>query len=48
MTRAIDLWKKEEYSYPCAGDFLPNITAYLHDDGEIYRRSFEEEDQWNP
>ncbi len=29
------LWKKEEYSYPCAGDFLPNITAYLHDDEEM-------------
>lgn len=35
MTKTIDLWKKEEYLYPCAGDFLPNITAYLHDDGEI-------------
>lgn len=35
MTKTIDLWKKEEYQYPCAGDFLPNLTAYLHDDGGI-------------
>lgn len=35
MTKTIYLWRKEEYQYPCAGEFLPNITAYLHDDGEI-------------
>lgn len=34
MKRTIYLWKKEEYHYPCAGDFLPNITAYLQEDGK--------------
>ena len=28
----INLQKKEEYTYPCAGEFIPNITAYLHED----------------
>ena len=32
MTKTIYLWEKEEYQYPCAGEFLPNITAYLHED----------------
>lgn len=35
MTKTIYLWKKEEYQYPCAGEFLPNITAYLHKDEKI-------------
>lgn len=35
MTKTIHLWEKEEYQYPCAGEFLPNITAYLHEDEEI-------------
>lgn len=30
--KVIYLWKKEEYQYPCAGEFLPNIMAYVHDD----------------
>lgn len=34
--QTIGLWKKEEYIYPCTGEFLPNITAYLHED-EILR-----------
>ena len=34
MTKTICLYEKEEYQYPCAGEFLPNLTAYLHDDGE--------------
>lgn len=28
----ITLWNREEYSYPLAFGFLPNLTAYLHDD----------------
>lgn len=35
MSETITLWKKEEYQYPCAGEFLPNITAYLHEDREL-------------
>lgn len=35
MTKTIRLWEKEEYQYPCAGEFLPNMRAYLHDDGEV-------------
>ena len=35
MTKTIYLWTKEEYRYPCAGGFLPNITAYLHDDEKL-------------
>ena len=35
MTKTICLYEKEEYQYPCAGEFLPNIMAYLHDDGEL-------------
>ncbi len=34
MREAIYLWKKEEYPYPYAGEFLPNLRAYLHEDGE--------------
>ena len=34
MAQTFYLWKKEEYQYPCAGEFLPNITAYLHEDGQ--------------
>ena len=33
--QTINLWNKEDYSYPCAGEFLPNITAYLHEDEEV-------------
>lgn len=35
MKKTIYLYEKEEYHYPCVGEFLPNITAYLHDDGEL-------------
>jgi len=35
MTKTIYLWRKQEYQYPYAGEFLPNIVAYLHDDREI-------------
>ena len=35
MAKTYSLWKKEEYHYPCAGEFLPNITAYLHEDTQI-------------
>ena len=33
--QTINLWNKEDYTYPCAGEFLPNITAYLHKDEEV-------------
>ncbi len=33
MREAIYLWEKGEYSYPFAGEFRPNIRAYLHEDG---------------
>lgn len=33
--QTIKLWEKEEYSYPFAGEFLPNIEAYLHEDDQI-------------
>ncbi len=36
MTDTIYLWEKEEYQYPCAGEFLPNITTYLHEDGKLH------------
>lgn len=35
LRKTIDLWETGEYTYPCAGEFLPNITAYLHDDEKI-------------
>lgn len=34
MKGTIYLWEKEEYHYPCAGDFLTNIPAYLWEDGK--------------
>ena len=33
--QTINLWKKEEYRYPYAGEFLPNITTYLHEDETV-------------
>lgn len=35
MKKTFYLWKKEEYPYPSTGEFLPNITAYLHEDEMI-------------
>lgn len=35
MVKKICLWEKEEYVYPYAGDFLPNIVPYLHDDDKV-------------
>lgn len=35
MKSTINLWEKGEYQYPRAGEFLPNITTYLHEDDEI-------------
>ena len=32
---AIALWNKEEYSYPMAIDFVPNIVPYLHEDDRV-------------
>ncbi len=33
MREAVYLWEKEEYQYPFAGEFRPNIRTYLHEDG---------------
>ena len=30
----MNLWIKEEYSYPVIGDFLPALTSYVHEDGK--------------
>ena len=35
MAKIIHLWEYGEYEYPCAGNFLPNITAYLHEDEQM-------------
>ena len=35
MAKTIYLWEYGEYEYPCAGNFLPNITAYLHEDEQM-------------
>ena len=35
MKNTVYLWNKEEYQYPCAGEFLPNITTYLHEDDVV-------------
>ena len=31
-TERFDLWKPEEYSYPLAFGFKPNLRTYLHED----------------
>lgn len=31
------LWKKEEYKYPAAYGFVPNIAAFIHDEDEEIR-----------
>lgn len=31
----VRLWEREEYSYPAIGDFVPTITSYIHEDGQI-------------
>ena len=28
----LELYQKDEYSYPCAGSFIPNLIPYLHED----------------
>lgn len=33
MREAVYLWEQGEYQYPFAGEFRPNIRAYLHEDG---------------
>lgn len=30
----INLWKENEYYYPCAYGFMPNMVSYIHEDGE--------------
>jgi len=32
----INLWEKEEYQYPVVGEFLPTLTSYVHEDGEVH------------
>ncbi len=34
-TERFDLWKPEEYSYPLAFGFKPNLRTYLHEDDKI-------------
>lgn len=29
------LWEQEEYTYPVIGDFIPTITSYIHEDGQV-------------
>ena len=29
------IWDKEDYSFPVVGDFIPTLTAYLHDDAVL-------------
>lgn len=31
----IVIWEKEEYNYPMAFGFVPNMMAYLHDDAAV-------------
>lgn len=31
----ITIWENEEYGYPMAFGFVPNIMAYLHDDDQV-------------
>jgi len=35
IIRKLNLWKKDEYHYPHAMGFIPNIRAYLHETGEL-------------
>lgn len=35
IQETIALWKREEFEYPVIGDFVPVLTAYLHEDDEI-------------
>ena len=35
MTKTIALWEQDEYEFPYAGAFVPNITAYLHADEQM-------------
>jgi len=40
LTSKIDLYNKEEYNYPLAFGFMPNIRLYLHDDKGDGKRPF--------
>ncbi|MDR3596331.1 alpha/beta hydrolase [Clostridium sp.] len=31
------LWKKEEYTYPVRGEFIPNIFTYIHEENDKLR-----------
>lgn len=33
--KRIDIWEPGEYSFPCAGEFVPNLHTYLHEDEQI-------------
>jgi acetyl esterase/lipase len=37
VNETYDLWKKEEYTYPVLGEFIPNIVTYIHDEDESVR-----------
>jgi hypothetical protein len=30
--KTVNLWTKEEYTYPVIGDFLPTLTSYVHEE----------------
>lgn len=36
-TFRFDLWKPEEYTYEAAYGFMPNVRAFLHEDGTVRR-----------
>jgi acetyl esterase/lipase len=35
IRKRIPLWKREEYNFPGAGEFIPFLMASLHDDDEV-------------
>lgn len=35
VTETFKLWTEEEYDYPAKGGFIPNVTAYIHEDDKI-------------
>ena len=37
VIKRFDLWKQEEYTYPMTCGFMPNITAFIHDEDQEKR-----------
>lgn len=37
ISKSYELWTKEEYNYHIMGEFLPNITTYIHDEDDDIR-----------